>query len=139
MVNTLLSCHRQLIILDADGYLEKDIDTHFMRNLKNIIHQSTEPVSFVMDDVVTKLADDLAKYKIKAIGSYNQYSLIVQFHQRYYGIMLFEDPKMTEFEILNHYRSIGTGMFPTIAIWIVEWATHPEQTIEKIVREIYRG
>ncbi len=139
MVNTLLSCHRQLIILDADGYLENDIDTHFMRNLKNIIHQSTEPVSFVMDDVVTKLADDLAKYKIKAIGSYNQYSLIVQFHQRYYGIMLFEDPKMTEFEILNHYRSIGTGMFPTIAIWIVEWATHPEQTIEKIVREIYRG
>ncbi len=139
MVSTLLSCRHQLVILDSEQYLEQNIDTHFMRNLKHVIQDSAEPIALVMDEVIGKLAKDLSKYKIKAIGSYDQYTLIVQYHQRYYGIMLFEDPKMTEFELLNHYRSIGTGTFPTIVIWLVDWATHPEQTIEKIVREIYRG
>ena len=63
-------------------------------------------------------------------------NLVVEYDNKYYGIILFENPSNTEFTLLNEYREFKSYDFPIVAVWLSSLVEDYNKAISEIVKEI---
>lgn len=136
MINELLGCKKELIIIDSKDDLCKDHSKRFVMEIKKTVNHVV-PQFFVEDNsVVEKISNSLSGYRIKTVGTYLPLNLVVEYEGKYYGIMIFENPGSTDFAIMNEYREINSSDFPIIIIWLSDLVNDYNKIIKKVVEGI---
>lgn len=136
MANVLLCCSKKLIIIDNKNVLNMNEPKRFINIIKSLIKD--EEIHFYTrdDSIISHLEKSLARYRFDALGSYSPIDLIVEYENKYYGIMLIEDPDNTDFEVLNEFREFKSNDFPIIPIWLSDLVNDYNGQIHKIVKSI---
>ena len=78
----------------------------------------------------------LLKYRIKTVGVFKPLHLVVEYDNKYYGILLLENPNNTEFTLLNEYREFKSNEFPIIVRWLTDLVYDYDEIIKGIAKEI---
>ena len=82
------------------------------------------------------LSQMLSKYQIKTKLISNPLHLVVEYDDKYYGIMILENPSTTEFTFLNEYREYDSYDFPIEIVWLSNLVEDYNKAIGEIVRGI---
>ncbi len=136
MADALLVCRKKLIIIDYKHLVTSENPANFVKQIKQVIDKTTLSYNFDFNDITNKMAIAFENYNIKSFGAYGNFSLIINYNNYYFGIMILEDPYKTEFAILNEYREFKTSEFPTLIIWITDLIIDFDATIKRVVKEI---
>lgn len=136
MINALLSCSKKLIIYDSKDDLKQERKSKFITKLSQAIEFELPHCVLQNNTVINKISNSLKRYRINAVGVYYPLHLVVEYDNKYYGIMLFENPSNTEFTIMNKYREFKSNDFPIIIIWLSSLVEDYDKTISGIVKEI---
>ena len=135
-INTLITCEKELIILDSKGYLNQENCNLFVRKIKEMFeYKLPEPV-LQEKSVIKRISDSLSIYRINTVGIFYPLHLLVEYDNKYYGIMLLENPDNTEFAILNEYREFKSNDLPIIVKWLSEFVFDYDNVLDSIVKEI---
>lgn len=135
-INTLICCEKELIILDTKNYLKQEINSLFIKKIKDLFKYKLPKPVLQEKSVIKKISDSLAIYQIKTIGIYEPLHLLVEYDNHYYGLILLENPLNTEFAILNEYREFKSNDLPIIIKWLSEFIFDYDKVLDSIVKEI---
>ena len=136
MINELLGCKKELIIIDSKDDLYKDNSKRFVMEIKKIVNHVVPQFFVEENSVVEKISNSLNGYRIKTVGTYLPLNLVVEYEGKYFGIMIFENPGSTDFAIMNEYREINSSDFPIIIIWLSDLVDDYNKIIKKVVEGI---
>lgn len=136
MIDALLSCKKELIIIDNNNILSKEDNSHFIQEVKKVVNHELPKFYVQKDSIVEKISRSLVRYRIKTIGTYLPINLVVEYENKYFGIVIFENPGSTEFSIMNEYREITSSDFPISIVWLSDLVNDFHKTIQRIVMEI---
>lgn len=136
LLNRLMCCSTQLIIIDNKDLLKSEKPSKFINKLNEVRNFKLPQCVLQEDSIVNSISKSLAKYRIKTIGVFDPLHLVVEYDNRYYGIMIFENPNNTEFTLLNKYREFKSNDFPIIIVWLSSLAEKYNEAISEIVKGI---
>ena len=136
IMNIILSCSKQLIIYDNKNELNKEKKSLLINTLLQKINYQLPQCVLRDETVINKISKSLSRFRIKTVGIYYPLHLVVEYENKYFGIMLFENPSNTEFSILNNYREFKSNDFPIVIVWLSNLVDNYDNTINEIVKEI---
>lgn len=136
MMNSLMSCTTQFIIFDNKDLLKQEKPSTFIKKINEMKNYKLPACDLQEDTIIYNVSKSLARYRIKTIGVFNPLHLVVEYEDKYYGIMFFENPSNTEFTLLNKYREFKTNDFPIVIVWLSSLAEDYNKTISEIVKGI---
>jgi len=135
-LNSLLCCGTELIIIDNKNHLESSRCSKFVLKLKQILeYEITEP-TLVEKTVISRISKSLANKEIKTVGIFNPLHLVVEYKNKYFGILLLENPNNTDFTILNEYREYRSNDFNIIVKWLTDLIDNYDKVITSMVEVI---
>lgn len=135
-INNLLSCSKEIIILDSNNYLKQEVKSKFVVQLQNMLDYEIPKYELIENTIVDSISNSLSKLRIKTVGIFEPFHLLVEYENKYYGIMIVENPNNTDFTVLNTYREIKSNSMPIIMIWLSDLVENYARTINDIVKEI---
>ncbi len=137
MADLLISAGKKLIILDNKNILNHhQINSKFLELITNIVKTEPYHLSLIPLSLSEKISKTLRKSQIETIGAYYPLSLVLEYDNKYYGIILIENPINTEFTVLNEYREFKSNEFPIIVIWLSDLINDYNGVMHKVVKEI---
>lgn len=137
MADLLISCGSELIILDSKNLLNKNNkNKKFVELIINIIEEEPKELTYLPQTLQDKISKTLRKSQIKTIGTYYPLSLVLEYDNKYYGLMIIENPECTEFTIINEYREFKSNDFPISVVWLSDLVDDFGKAMQKIVKEI---
>lgn len=136
MINALLSCSKKLIIYDGKNDLHQEKKSKFIDKLLKTINFELPQCVLQNNTVIGNISKSLEKYQIVTVGIYYPLHLVVEYDNKYMGIMIFENPSNTEFTIMNKYREFKGNEFPIVIIWLSDLVENYHKTISEVVKEI---
>lgn len=137
MADLLISCGKELIILDSKNLLNKtENNKKFMELVINILEEEQPSLTYLPQTLQDKISRSLRKSQIKTIGSYYPLTLVLEYDNKYYGLMIIENPDCTEFTVINEYREFKSNDFPISFVWLSDLVEDFSKTMQKVVKEI---
>ena len=137
MADLLISCGSELIILDSKNLLNKsDKNKKFVELIINIIEEEPKELTYLPQTLQDKISKTLRRSQIKTLGSYYPLSLVLEYDNKYYGLMIIENPECTEFTIINEYREFKSNDFPISVVWLSDLVDDFGKAMQKVVKEI---
>ena len=135
-ISNLLCCGKEVIILDSKGYLHNNELGTFVDKLKKLQNYDLPAPVLQERTIIEKISNSLLKYRIKTVGVFKPLHLVVEYDNKYYGILLLENPNNTEFTLLNEYREFKSNEFPIIVRWLTDLVYDYDEIIKGIAKEI---
>lgn len=136
MINMLLCCDVEIIILDDKNILSEEETSKFIEHI-NLIKKPVDLNLYLPEDsVIERLSKGLVRYRIKTIGSFKPINLVVEYDGMYFGIIIIENPDTTDFTLLNEYREFKSIDFPITIVWLSDLVENYNKTLQRIVKEI---
>lgn len=137
MADLLISAGKKLIILDSKNLLSHhQRNSKFLELISNVVKDEPYHLTLTPLSLAEKISKTLRKSQIETIGAYYPISLVLEYDNKYYGIMLIENPLNTEFTVLNEYREFKSNEFPIIVIWLSDLINDYNGIMHKVVKEI---
>lgn len=136
MANILLSCSSQIIIIDNKNILSRPSEKRFIELVNDIVVNKDINLLMPKNTIVEKISGTLLRYRIRTLGSFLPLSMVVEYENSLFGIMLLENPNMTEFTIINEFREYKSNEFPIITIWLSDLINDYSGVIQKVIQEI---
>ena len=137
-LSSLLACKKQLVIIDNDNILRKDVDSKFMNAIKPIFKQNS---MFNVDtqEVLLKLASELNKHGIIVHGTLFDLNLVLERNNTYYGVLLFANPDNTHIDLIENYRDYyevyRKNNMKVLIIWILDLVRDFNSVVEYVQQE----
>lgn len=137
MADLLISCGSKLIILDSKNLLNKaEKNKKFVELVINILEEEQPSLTYLPQTLQDKISRSLRKSQIKTVGSYYPLSLVLEYDDKYYGLMIIENPDCTEFTVINEYREFKSNDFPISFVWLSDLVEDFGKAMQKVVKEI---
>jgi hypothetical protein len=136
MLNDLLSCGKKLVIIDPKKRLQEEKQTEFIKKLNEVINYQIPKYEFCDNDILALISKSLSRFQIKTKLLSDPLHMVVEYDNKYYGIMILENPSTTEFTFLNEYREFKSNSLPIVIVWLSNLVDNYSKTINEIVREI---
>ena len=136
MIKNLLSCGKKLIIIDTKNHLKEERPTLFISKLNETINYNLPKCVLQDNNVITSISKSLSRYQIKTKMISLPLHLVVEYDNKYFGILLYENPSNTEFTLLNEFREFKSYDFPIVVVWLSQLVEDYSRTINEIVKEI---
>lgn len=122
-ISALLTCQKQLVIIDNDNILRKETNTQFMQAIAPILKNSSLFNQEIVD-VQLKLASELNKFGIIVHGTIFGLDLVLERNNTYYGVLLFTDPDNAHIDLVEDYREYyevcKKNNMKVLIIWILD-------------------
>lgn len=138
-IDNLLLCKKKLIIYDNNNYLQEDVNSNFLIELRNIVNNQAVFHSPRLSDLLKMLVDKLEKHKVTCYES-NVVTLLVRKKSKLLGVMIYWDDNKTNYDILNEYRDLELNIKrdakKNIVVWSMELIESMDSVVERILGEI---
>lgn len=132
ILNLIVCVKKKLIIIDKKSLLESDKSEGIVSNIKNL-DKANDIVCEIKDSVVKMIEKSLTSRKVKVLGKYNNYDLLVKKNNKMYGITIFNAPTNYGIDILNIYRDNYNSSFPNKLVFLNEFVEKYDETIYKLL------
>ena len=132
-INQIVCCGKELIILDSKNHLNDEDCSKFVIRLKKLLKYKIPHPKFVKETLVEKISTSLSSVSTKIIGIFDPLHLVVENNEKYFGIVILENPNNTDFTILNEYREFKSNDFPIIIKWLSDFVDDYDETIKSII------
>lgn len=123
IVSSLLTCKKQLVIIDNDNILRKESNTKFMQAIAPILKNHSIFNQDILD-VLLKLASELNKFGIIVHGTLFDLNLVLERNNTYYGVLLFANPDNAHIDLIEDYREYyevcRKNHMKVLIIWILD-------------------
>lgn len=138
-IDNLLLCKKKLIIYDNHNYLQEDVNSNFLIELRNIVNNQAVFHSPRLSNLVKMLVEKLEKHKVTCYES-NVVTLLVRKKSKLLGVMIYWDDNKTNYDILNEYRDLELNIKrdakKNIVVWSMELIESMDSVVERILGEI---
>ena len=126
----------EYIISCTQNHLNDEKPCMLINKLNEAINYTLPKPVLQEKTVLLNISKALLKYQIKTRSVSLPQHLIVEYNNKYFGIMLYENPGNTEFTMINEYRECKSSDFPTIIVWLPDFVEDFNAAIQKIVEGI---
>ena len=134
LISNLVCVKKKLYIIDKYDIINADEATSFVKEVKSLLEKE-DIIYPIVDKTMLTLAQVLARHKIKVLGQYRNYDLLVQKNNKNLGIIVFNSPTNYGNDILNAYRNQVYSKFPCLIIYINDLIENFDECVNKIIQE----
>lgn len=134
LISGLMCTKKKLIIIDKEKLLENNKKEGFLKSVDEL-KNSPSIISPIVDPVASSLAKSFAEHKLKVLGKYNNYDLVVQKKKKNYGVIIFNAPTNYGEDILNIYRDYDCSDFPCSIVFLNDFIENFENVVQEIIED----
>ena len=138
----VLICRKKVVILSNKSDL--DIFAELKKNNENFFTKYINPtpnkINHVNASVLDKLVTAVKRNKYEVVGSYGDFSMILEKEGQYFIVLLFVNPDSSHFDIISDYRdyyqaSIDKGV-ATVVVWLEDLYRDFENTKKVLLNKL---
>ena len=138
----VLICRKRIIILSNKSDL--DVFTELKRTNEKFFTKYINPtptkVNHVHASALDRLVTAVKRSKYEVVGSYGDFSIILEKNGQYFAILLFVNPDSSHFDILSDYRdyyqaSVDKGL-ATFVVWLEDLYSDFENTKKNLINKL---
>ena len=134
LISNLVCVKKKLYIIDKYDIINADETTSFVNEVRLLLEKE-DIIYPIVDKTIQSLSQVLARHKIKVLGQYRNYDLLVQKNNKNLGIIVFNSPSNYGNDILNAYRNQIYSKFPCLVIYINDLIEDFDACVNKIIQE----
>ena len=138
----VLICRKKIIILSNKSDL--DIFSELKRTNENFFTKYINPtptkINHVNATALDKLVTAVKRNKYEVVGSYGDFSMILEKKGKYFAILLFVNPDSSHFDIISDYRdyyqaSVDKGV-STFVVWLEDLYSDFENAKKNLLNKL---
>lgn len=134
----LVTCKKQLIIIDTENIIRQENNNQFMMALDSILKPSSM-FNAEIQEVLYKLASELSKFGIIVHGTLFDLNLVLERNNTFYGVLLFANPDNAHINLIEDYRDYyevcKKNNMKVLIVNIIDLVSEFNEVIEYINRE----
>ena len=132
LINALMCTKKKLIVMDENDLLSKEEKEGFLEVISSL-DKKRNLMSNVGDSVCKMVSSSLNDKKLKVLGKYHNYDLVIQKKKKNYGLIIFNAPTNYGEDILNVYRDYYNSDYKCSIVFLNDLVEKYDETIERIV------
>ncbi len=135
LISNLVCVKKKLYIIDKNDLLGSDNGLGFAKEVKNLLEHK-DIIYPITDKTCLKIAQSLTRHKIRVLGVYRNFDIVVEKNNKYFGLIIFNCPSNYGNDILNSYRDQVFSSFPFKVVYVNDLIENYNECIDDIVKEV---
>ncbi len=136
LFSRLLCAKKGLIVIDELDIKTSNVDKYPLLRLLNNIEAKESAITPINDELCKRLSQSLSRHQVKVLGKYKDIDLIIQHHNKNYGVIVYNAPSDFGCDILNSYRTYAHSNFPCSILFINEFINDYSEKVKQIAEGV---